>query len=197
MCWHTDRMSRMVSVGIGLVAVGLVAVEVATWRSSRAALLSERRDPHLFVPGKAVIVLGCPLPALQRWRTRIAVRSTDPSTARLVFTGAATRGDVSEAKTMANYAVGSLGVSEHAVVLEESARNTVENIDFSLPLITRAPAIKIASNAFHALRARQIIAENHPDAVDRLARGRDYLPFEWGWLHPALFVFEQVRRVRA
>ncbi len=98
---------------------------------------------------------------------------------------------------MADYAVDSLGVPGHSVMLEERARNTVENIDFSLPLITSAPAIKIASNTFHALRARRIIADNHPDAVDRLARGRDYLPFEWGWLHTALFVFEQVRKIRA
>lgn len=125
-CWHTDRVRRMVKVGTGLVGVGLVAVEVAAWRASRAAIQSECRDPRQVVPGEAVIMLGCPFPVLQRWRTRIGVRSTDPSTARLVFTGAATRGDVSEAKMMADYAVGSLGVPERSGAQRQRARHRGE-----------------------------------------------------------------------
>jgi hypothetical protein len=47
---------------------------------------------------------------MQRWRTRIAVRSTDVSAVRFVFTGGPTRGGASQASLMADYAVNTLGV---------------------------------------------------------------------------------------
>jgi hypothetical protein len=55
---------------------------------------------------------------MQRWRTRIVVRSTDVSAARFVFTGAPTRGGASEASLMAVYAVNALGAPSENVVLE-------------------------------------------------------------------------------
>ena len=50
------------------------------------------------------------LTLMQRWRTRIAVHSTDVSAARFVFTGGPTRGGASGGSFMADYAVNALGV---------------------------------------------------------------------------------------
>src|SRR5699024_7307647 len=103
--------------------------------------------------GESVLVLGCPLAVLQRWRVRIALRSTDPDRARFVFSGAAVRTRLSEAQMMADYAVRKLGVPVDNVVVEDQSRTTVENIVNSAPLMAASPAIKIASNTFHARRA--------------------------------------------
>lgn len=140
-----------------------------------------------------MLVLGCPLSALYRWRVRIAVRSTDPARARFVFSGAAVRSELSEAQMMANYAVVSLGVPAANIELEDRSTTTVENISYSLPLLADAPAIKIASNTFHARRARRIMHDESPELAARLVRARDYIPGEWGPLHAVMIVHELIR----
>ena len=149
------------------------------------------------VAGESVLVLGCPQPVLQRWRVRIAVRSTDPDCARFVFSGGAVRTKLPEARMMADYAVVRLGVSAENVVVEDQSRTTVENIVNSVPLMSDSPAIKIASDTFHARRARQILRRESPELAQRLVRARDYIPFEWGPLHVLLLVFEGYRGRRA
>jgi uncharacterized SAM-binding protein YcdF (DUF218 family) len=185
------------SVVAAAVAAGLAWGEWRTWRASRDDLPAAGLDPGRVEDGEVVLVLGCPLAALHRWRVRIAVRSTDPSRARFVFSGAAVRSTLSEAQMMANYAVLSLGVPADNVVLEDQARTTVENIANSIPLMVDAPAIKIASNTYHARRARRILRDQSPELATRLVRCRDYIPGEWGPLHAILLVHELFRnRVR-
>ncbi len=184
----------------GLAAVLGVAfgwAEWITWKASRDVLPPGAVGPGRVVPGESVLVLGCPLPVLQRWRVRIAVRSTDPDYARFVFSGGAVRGAVPEAQMMADYAVRELGMPPHNVIVEDQSRTTVENIVNSMPLMTDSPAIKIASNTFHARRARQILRDEAPELAARLVRARDYLPMEWGPLHAALVAFEGYRDLRA
>ncbi|MDQ4503808.1 YdcF family protein [Sinomonas sp. ASV322] len=135
------------------------------------------------------------LSLVQRWRVRIAIRSTDPNTARFVFTGGITRGETSEAMMMAEHAIQAFGVPRHRIVLEERARTTWENIALSLPLIGDAPAIKIASNTFHARRARQYLAAQAPELAARLRRARDFVPGELALLKPILVAHEW-RRAR-
>jgi uncharacterized SAM-binding protein YcdF (DUF218 family) len=136
------------------------------------------------------------MPALLRWRVRIAVRSTDPAVTRFVFSGGAVRSRVPEAQMMADYAVGALGISPDHVVVEDKSRTTEENIMNSAPLLVDSPAIKIASNTFHALRARMILRDMSPDLANRLAPARDYLPFEWGPLHALLLAYDGYRFLR-
>lgn len=185
---------------MGVVAVlGLFLgwAEWTTWKVSRDALPAGSTEPRRIVDGESVLVLGCPLPILQRWRVRIAVRSTDPERAQFVFSGGAVRGPVPEAQMMANYAVHDLGVPVHNVVVEDRSRTTVENIVNSAPLMADSPAIKIASNTFHARRARQILRDESPELAARLVRARDYVLLEWGPLHAGLVAFESYRERRA
>jgi hypothetical protein len=171
--------------------------EWITCKASSEACPVGATDPRRIVPGESVLVLGCPLPILQRWRVRIAVRSTDPDCARFVFSGGAVRGQIPEAQMMADYAVHELGVPARNVVVEDQSRTTVENIVNSTPLLADSPAIKIASNTFHARRARQLLGRESPELAARLIRARDYLPMEYGPLHLALTAFEGYRSRRA
>ena len=191
--------SRVLSLA---VVAALLWSEWATWRGSRQAIPAGRLDPRCTEPGEVVLVLGCRpgrggrLSLMQRWRTRIAVRSTDVLAARFVFSGAATRGGRSEASLMAGYAVTALGVPPENVVLEECARSTWENIAFSIPVIDGAPAIKIASNTFHARRARGYLAQQSPGLACRLRRARDYVPGELCLVKPLLGLYEWRRSRR-
>ncbi|WP_194166317.1 YdcF family protein [Mycolicibacterium sp. P9-22] len=171
--------------------------EWRTWTASRDALPLGATDPRPIVYGECVLVLGNPLPILHRWRVRIAVRSTDPDRARFVFSGGAVRSKISEAQMMADYAVHELGVPARNVVIEDKSRTTVENITYSAPMMADSPAIKIASDTFHARRARMILRDESPALADKLVRARDYRPGEWGPLHAALVAFECYRERRA
>lgn len=98
---------------------------------------------------------------------------------------------------MADYAVHELGVPARNVVIEDRSRTTVENIKYSTPLMADSPVIKIASDTFHARRARKILRDESPVLADNLVRSRDYLPGEWGPLHAVLVAFECYRERRA
>src|SRR6201999_2726223 len=116
----TARRTPAVVVA-GVIGVLFGWVEWRTWRASREALPAGGIDPHRIEADESVLVLGCPLPILHRWRVRIAVRSTDPHRARFVFSGGAVRGQVSEARMMADYAVHELGVPVRNVVVEDQS----------------------------------------------------------------------------
>src|SRR5205807_8281377 len=133
-------------------------------------------------------------PILHRWRVRIAVRSTDPHRARFVFSGGAVRSQVAEARMMADYAVNELGVPVRNVVIEDQSRTTIENVANSAPLMEDSPVIKIASNTFHARRARRILYDESPELAERLVRTRDYIPVEWGPLHALMMAHEGYRK---
>jgi hypothetical protein len=171
--------------------------EWTTWRASREFYPAGAAGADQIVPGETVLVLGCPSPALQRWRVRIAIRSTDPERARFVFSGGAVRTQISEAQMMANYAKHTLGVPTANIVIEDQSRTTVENVVNSAPLMADSPAIKIASNTLHAHRARRIIMDESPELAARLVPARDYLPAEGGPLHAVLVAHEYYRRRRA
>lgn len=107
------------------------------------------------------------------------------------------RSAVSEAQMMADYAVNELGVPARNVRIEDQSRTTVENIAYSTPLIAGSPVIKIASDTFHARRARNILRDESPEIARYLVRARDYIPGEWGPLHVASALFELYRDRRA
>jgi uncharacterized SAM-binding protein YcdF (DUF218 family) len=185
-------------IAVAVAALGVVFgwTEWRTWRASREALPPGATDPARIEPGESVLVLGCPLPILHRWRVRIAVRSTDLDRARFVFSGGAVRSQVAEAQMMADYAVQKLGVPVRNVVVEDQSRTTIENVANSAPLLADSPVIKIASNTFHARRARRILYDESPELAERLVRTRDYVPVEWGPLHALLIACEGYRNHR-
>jgi uncharacterized SAM-binding protein YcdF (DUF218 family) len=187
-----SRARTPITVATALVAA-LGWIEWKTWRASTEDLPPASTNPDPIVPGETVLVLGCPRPRLHRWRVRIAMRSTDPATARFVFCGGAVYTEESEAQMMAEYARHTLGLPQHNIVLEDRSTTTVENIVNSIPLLGDVPVIKIASNTFHARRARRILDTVSPQLAGQLVRARDYIPFEGGLLHAALWVHEAIR----
>ena len=129
---------------------------------------------------------------LQRWRTRIAVRSADRSTALFVFSGGAVRGRIPEAEIMAEYGIRRLRIPPANVALEPRATSTRENIEFALPWLREAGTIRIASNTFHARRARGYLRELDPALWHRLAPTRDHVLLELGPLRLALTFYDWV-----
>jgi uncharacterized SAM-binding protein YcdF (DUF218 family) len=186
----------LVSSAVAVVA----AVELATWRVSQ-------RAPALRRGGCcAVIVLGYPSRrngsphAMQKWRTQIAVRTLGRvDDGWLIFSGGITRSaKESEAAVMARYAVSVLGVPSERVVVEEQARSTWDNVLFSLPLIDAGGSeqIAIASDPFHAEKARRYLAVQRPDLTARVVRAADYRVFERWWLKLPSMAYYVLLRLR-
>ncbi|ADP84678.1 YdcF family protein [Pseudofrankia inefficax] len=175
---------------VGMVVLAACAVELTHWTASRRHFPDPPAKTGADDQTEVIVVLGCPtrhngnVSANQQWRTKIAVRSRRRRTdSLLVFTGAATLGAaVAEADTMAGYARSALGVAEELIVSEASSRSTRENLAFSTPQLEQATVIRIASNPLHAARARRYLRQSRPDLFARLARTRDYRPFEHPWL---------------
>lgn len=166
-----------------------------TWRASRQGYPDDPRTG----PADArdvVLVLGFPgrrdgsAGLLQRWRTRIALRSAPPG-ALLVFSGGAVRGAVAESDVMADLAERH-GIPRDRIVRETTATTTRENLTRSLPWLSGARTIRIASNTFHARRARQYLRAIDPDLHARLRPTRDFVPLELGPLRIALTFYDFV-----
>jgi hypothetical protein len=172
---------------VGLMCWG----ELATWRASRQHL-----PPSAPVPAssaKTIAVLGYPTarngsPSLvQRYRVRVALRDyRDGDT--MIFCGGVTRAGVrSEAAAMADYAV-RRGLPRSAVVLEDRSRSTWQNVEYLRPLACPGPVV-IASNTFHARRARAYVWRQDHTLAKRLQRGSDYRFGELPLLKPLLAIY--------
>jgi vancomycin permeability regulator SanA len=165
--------------------------ELVTWRASR-----QHYPPFAPVPAsttKTVVVLGYPTARdgsaslVQRYRVRVALRDyRDGDT--MIFCGGVTRHGVkSEAEAMADYAV-LKGLPATAVVLEDRSRSTSQNIEYMRRLVGSGPVV-IASNTFHARRARKYLWKQDPTLAGRLRRGSDYRSGELLLLKPLLALF--------
>jgi vancomycin permeability regulator SanA len=108
---------------------------------------------------------------------------------RMVFSGGAVQNQIVEAKTMARLARVA-GVSSDAIVLEDRARNTWENIKFSTPTLAKFDRIAIASNSLHAQRGRRYLCKQRPDLCDRTFVAAEYRPFDRFWWKMAATVHE-------
>jgi uncharacterized SAM-binding protein YcdF (DUF218 family) len=188
----------LVATVLGVLSWG----EWITWRGSRQALPAAHPHAPSEPRREYVLILGFASDgkhganAVQRWRSRIAVRSADKETAQFIFSGASKHGGLSEAEVMANYAVEVLGLPEGNVILETQATTTWENIAYSIPLMREADSIKIASNTFHARRGRRYLAMQSPLLADRLLRASDYKLAEFTLGKPLLAIYEWRRSRR-
>ena len=171
-----------------LLAAGVCWVGGAEFLQWRAA----RRPPG--VPPRpdgvlGLLVLGCPSQssgapsAEQVWRCEILIRTIAEhlGPVRVVFSGGPTRSSVSEAASLADYAIGTLGLDPSVVDLEEAATSTVENVELGLPRLAGCDQVAIVSNALHAARGRHEVAVLVPEAVPRLAFADDYRFGERAW----------------
>lgn len=177
-------------------AAGAALLLFGEWQAWRASHQDYPRHPDGGPGPDVVLVLGFPPrrdgtpSALQRWRTRIAMRSAPPG-ALYVFSGGAVHGEAPEAEVMAAYGV-ARGIPPSRIVRETRATSTRENIAFALPWLRAAATIRIASNTFHARRARRYLREAAPELFSRLRRTRDFVPFELGLLRLALTFYDWV-----
>lgn len=196
-----NRLLKGALGALGVVMAGYLAVgEVShAWAHRR-----DLGNPPPVAGRREVILLlgypsrpdGSPHP-LQRWRAEIAARSVSAwaASSLIVCTGAAVRGERSEAAVLADLLRGR-GVPASQIVLEEQARSTWQNIEFAIPLLQDADVIKVASNSLHAWRARRFLARQRPDLAKRLAAADDYRIGEYWWLKTPLAVYEAVGQWR-
>ena len=191
-------MTRVLGLAVGGVG-GVLLAEFSAWRASEPWA-----KPLDGGSACAVVVLGYPslkngrLHPLQRWRTEIGARTLAAAgNGCLIFSGAATReGAATEAEVMAAYAVNSLGVSADRVQLEMEARNTWENLQRSLSLADAFDRVALASDPFHAARARRYAVRQCPDLENKLAVSTDYRFLERWWLKLPIGVYECAMRIR-
>lgn len=89
-----------------------------------------------------------------------------------------------------------LGVPDDQIVLEEQARTTWQNMEFSAPFVEDADVIKVASNSLHSWRGRRFLRRQRPDLAERLAAADDYRFGERWWLKTRLAFYEAVGQWR-
>jgi uncharacterized SAM-binding protein YcdF (DUF218 family) len=175
----------------------VLSIAASEWWHRTASRSGPGRDAPATTRSCAVVVLGFPSRrngdphALQRWRTQIGIRSLGSArTRRLVFTGGPSRGaQISEAKVMADHAR-RRGVPAEAILLEEEATSTWENLTLAAPLIEAFDTIVIASDPLHAARSRRYLVKQRPDLGARLVFADDYRPLERWWLKPPIAAYE-------
>ncbi len=130
-------------------------------------LIHVKKDHGLY----HVVVLGAglsgtkPTPLLRsRIDKGIQVYRNNPGS-KLIFSGGQGKDEViSEARAMADYAVGQ-GVPEQDMLLEDRSRNTDENIRFSAEIMKkdmpdRAPYFAVVTSSYHLMRALMIAKRN-------------------------------------
>jgi uncharacterized SAM-binding protein YcdF (DUF218 family) len=119
---------------------------------------------------------------VQAMRVAAGVRAYQESKCdRLVFSGAAVKNQIVEAQTMAQLAR-RLGVPSNQIGLETQARNTWENIKFSIPILSTDRRILLASDSLHAQRGRRYLCKQRPDLCARTFVAVEYRPFDrWWW----------------
>lgn len=80
---------------------------------------------------------------------------------KLIFSGAAAEGDVSNALAMKRIAA-SAGVNPDDIIIEEDSKTTVENADFTADLIQNSgfKSIILVTSPYHQRRAYMLFREN-------------------------------------
>lgn len=163
--------------------------EWVNWRWSRM-LVHDRRVGTL-----AVVVPGfrnrrAPVNAINRWRTRIMLRSVSASdgAVMIVFSGGSVGSGRSEAELMPQYARSAPGFAGQ-VVIEDQSHTTWENVTNVLPLVERVDRIVIASQPAHALKVRAYVRRQRPELAARVTRGADYRFGEWAPAKPFLALY--------
>lgn len=190
--------ARRAARGAGLAAIVLLgAGEGAHAVASRVG-----RPPEALRGHCAVLVLGYPSredgspSPIQRLRVAAGVAAMQRHACeRIVVSGGAVHSEAVEALTMAALARDA-GVAGAAIVVEDRARTTWENVSLSLPLLPEGDAVVVASDAVHAQRGRRYVCEQAPDRCGRVYTAPGWEPFRHlGWtLGSALY--ETKARIR-
>ena len=176
------KYQRLLRLSLVIFISIFICSELADWIACNIA-----SDPGR---GKscAVLVLGYPSSSdgkpdpVQEVRVAAGVRGyRHYNCDRLVFSGAAVQNQIVEAQTMAQLARDA-GVRSDRIILETQARNTWENIKFSIPLLAQFDRILIVSDSLHAQRGRRYLCKQRSDLCDRTFVMVEYqLNGRWWW----------------
>lgn len=190
------RARSFARLALGIAAL-LLAGEVVH------AIASRDGRPPLDLHGRcSVLVLGYPsredgsASAMQRLRVAAGVAAMRRHACeRIVVSGGAVHTGAVEAVTMAALARDA-GVPDAAIVVEDRARTTWENVSLSLPLLPADDAILVASDALHAQRGRRYVCEQAPARCARTFTAPRWEPLRHlGWTLGSS-IYETHARVR-
>lgn len=190
------KVAALALGGTGLAGAALVGLTELAYRRQGAG-------PDVPPTGRgAVVVLGVPgtnplLRVAQRWRVDLALAAVATGRIdRVVFTGGPVRSERSEASEMAGIAV-ARGLDPALVVLDERSRSTWENVTEAARLVGPVDFVVLASDAFHAARARVYWWDQHgADASPLFVLADRYRRFDHLALRAPATVVEIVHRLR-
>jgi vancomycin permeability regulator SanA len=178
---HILKWKKPLGQALALLILTIACSELADWIACNLATNS--------ASGKncVVLVLGYPSNSdgtasqVQEMRVATGLRAYQSSNCdRLVFSGAAVKNQIVEAQTMAQIARRA-GIPAVAISLETQARNTWENIKFSITSLAKSDRILIASDSLHAQRGRRYLCKQRLDLCERTFVAAEYQPFNRAW----------------
>jgi uncharacterized SAM-binding protein YcdF (DUF218 family) len=186
MCYHIlkskRKWQRFLLISLSLLVLTIAVSELADWIACNVAT----SPPAARSCG--VLVLGYPSESdgspndVQKMRVETGVRAYQSNNCdRIVFSGAAVKNQIVEAKAMAQLADG-LGIQSSQIELETHAKNTWENIKFSIPSLEKYDRILIASDSLHAQRGRRYLCKQRSDLCGRTIVSVRYQLFDRWWL---------------
>lgn len=111
--------------------------------------------PHAIVLGAAVWAGGAPSPTLRRRAETAARLYRAGKVAGIVASGGLGRHPPSEAEAIAGLLTAA-GVPEAAILREDRARTTLDNLRFSRDLLPPGTPVVIVTDAWHLPRARLV-----------------------------------------
>jgi hypothetical protein len=124
--------------------------------------------------------------AVERWRMGVAVRTLSThGGGRVVVSGHA-----GEAERLA-----ALAPAGADVLIESTARSTLENVEKSLPFLLDGEQVAVASDRFHRRRVVRYLRASAPDLVTRLVQP-EYGWREGWWVDAGGAVYESLLRAR-
>ncbi len=161
------KYKRFLLISLSLLVLTITSSELADWIACNVAT----SPPDARSCG--VLVLGYPAESdgssndVQKIRVATGVRAYRAHICdRIVFSGAAVKNQIVEAKVMAQLAQG-MGIQSSQIELESRARNTWENIKFSIPSLEKYDRILIASDSLHAQRGRRYLCKQRADLCEK------------------------------
>jgi uncharacterized SAM-binding protein YcdF (DUF218 family) len=175
------KLHKLLRLIFGLVILTIGGSELADWMASNiAANPSVRRNCAVLVLGYPSHEDGSPDP-VQVQRVSAGVQADRlHHCEKMILSGGAVKNSIVEAQTMAQLA-SKLGMSSSELMLEPQARNTWENIKFSIIKLEKYDQVLIVSDSLHAQRGRRYLCKQRSDLCDRTFVAVKYQPFHQWW----------------
>ncbi len=164
--------------GFGLLAVLFLVVLVVTFETVPASNCSLNHFDTILVLGSPTLKNGQPSPE-ERERVSEGVREFKAGrAAHIIFSGGATTKQFVEGRSMAALAE-TQGVPSSAIVIEDKAKNTIQNIYFSNLIMQQEgwTSVEVVSSPSHLPRAALILEKYSFQWKEHASRW----PPEYGW----------------